>query len=65
MKNVEKKWWASKTVWVNMLTLCAGVVGYVAGHDVIAEYPSIMAAMVAVQGAVNVALRFVTWQPVK
>lgn len=61
----KKSMWTSKMVWVNMLTLCAGVVGYMAGHDVIAEYPAIMAAMVAVQGAVNVALRFVTWQPIK
>lgn len=62
---MKKSMWASKTFWVNMLVLCAGVIGYVAGHDVIAEYPSIMAAMVAAQGAVNVALRFVTWQPIK
>jgi len=62
---VKKDWFASKTFWVNMLVLGAGVVGYVAGHDIIAEYPAIMAAMVAVQGAVNVALRFVTWQPIK
>lgn len=66
MQNVEKKSvWASKTFWVNMLVLSAGVVGYVAGHDIIAEYPAIVSAMVAVQGAVNVALRFVTWQPIK
>ena len=61
----KKSMWTSKMVWVNVLTLCAGVVGFIAGHDVIVEYPAIMAVMVAVQGAVNVALRFVTWQPIK
>jgi energy-converting hydrogenase Eha subunit A len=62
---MKKSWVTSKMFWVNMLTLGVGVIGYVAGHDVIAEYPAVMAAMVAVQGAVNVALRFVTWQPIK
>ncbi len=58
-----KKWYLSKIVWVNALTLVVGVVGYLTGSDVIAQYPAILAALVAVQGAVNVALRFVTWQP--
>jgi len=58
-----KKWYLSKMVWVNALTLVVGVVGYLAGSDIIAQYPAILAALVAVQGAVNVALRFVTWQP--
>lgn len=61
----KKSIWISKTFWVNMLTISVGIVGYVAGHDVIAEYPAIMAAMVAVQGVVNVVLRFVTWQAIK
>lgn len=58
-----KKWYLSKMVWVNGLTLVVGVIGYLAGSDVIAQYPAILAALVAVQGAVNVALRFFTWQP--
>ncbi len=64
MKKLDtKKWYLSKLVWVNTLTLVVGVVGYLAGSDIIAQYPAILAALVAVQGAVNVALRFVTWQP--
>ena len=59
-----KKWYLSKMVWVNALTLIVGIVGYLAGSDIIAQYPAILAALVAVQGAVNVALRFVTWQPI-
>lgn len=59
-----KKWYLSKMVWVNALTLLVGVVGYLAGSDIIAQYPAVLAALVAVQGAVNVALRFVTWQPI-
>ena len=59
-----KKWYLSKMVWVNTLTLLVGVVGYLAGSDIIAQYPTILAALVAAQGAINVALRFVTWQPI-
>lgn len=55
----------SKTVWVNMLLLAAGVVGFVAGHDVIAEYPQVVAILAAVQGGLNIVLRLVTTQPIK
>lgn len=55
-----KKWYQSKMVWVNMLTLAVGVVGYVAGHDLIQDNATIVAVLIVVQGAVNVALRFVT-----
>jgi len=55
----------SKTLWVNMLVLAAGVAGFVAGHEVIAEYPQVIAILGAVQGAVNIVLRLVTTQPIK
>ena len=55
----------SKTVWVNMLVLAAGVAGFVAGHEVIADYPQVIAILGAVQGAVNIVLRLVTTQPIK
>lgn len=60
MKNPLK----SKTLWVNMLVLVAGVLGYMQGHDVIAEYPQIVAVMAAAVGALNIALRFVTSKPI-
>lgn len=59
-----KKWYESKTVWVNVLTLVAGMVGYLAGHDLIADHASAVAVLVAIQGGVNVALRFVTAKPI-
>ena len=61
---MKKSIWTSKMFWVNALTLVVGLIGYAAGSEVIAEYPAVLAALVAVQGAVNVALRFVTWQPI-
>ena len=60
-----KKLWASKTVWVNMLTLVAGVAAYVAGSEVVADNATLVAALVAVQGAVNIVLRLITTQPIK
>lgn len=59
-----KKWYQSKTLWVNVLTLVAGTVGYIAGHDLIADHSSVVALLVAIQGGVNVALRFVTVKPI-
>jgi hypothetical protein len=61
---MKKKATASKTVWVNVMTLVVGTIGFVAGHDVIADYPSVVAALVAAQGVVNVVLRFLTWEPI-
>lgn len=60
-----KSVWKSKTFWVNMLVLAAGVVGYVGGHDVIQDYPTVVAISGAVVGAINIVLRLVTTQPVK
>lgn len=55
----------SKTVWLNILILAAGIVGFVAGHEVIADYPQVVAILAAVQGGLNIILRLFTTQPVK
>ena len=55
-----KRWYQSKTVWVNLLTLLAGTVAYVAGNELVADNASFVAALVALQGGVNVVLRLVT-----
>ena len=54
----------SKTIWVNMIVLCAGVAGYVAGHDVLVDYPQVIAILTAVVGGLNIALRFITTKPI-
>lgn len=56
-----KSWMKSKLVWINGLTLIAGIVGYVAGHDLIANNTALVAGLVALQGLVNTGLRFVTY----
>jgi len=63
--NEAKTWYASKTLWVNLVALIVGVLGYLLGQDVVQEYPAIVAAFVAVQGALNVILRMVTSQSIK
>jgi hypothetical protein len=60
-----KKWWKSKTVWVNVVAVLAGVMGYVAGHDVIQDNTQIIAMLVAMQGGANVILRFISGTPIE
>jgi len=60
-----KSFWKSKTIWLNALTLAVGVIGYLSSHELIADNAAIVAALVAVQGGLNVILRFFTWQPLK
>lgn len=51
-------------MWLNMLTVAVGVCGYLAGNEVIMDYPHAVAALVIAQGVLNIALRFVTSTPV-
>lgn len=54
----------SKTIVVNSLLVLGGVLGYLAGHEVIVAHPDWVAALVAISGVVNVILRFLTTLPV-
>jgi hypothetical protein len=60
----SKPWYQSKTVWLNLLTTAVGVVGYLAGSDLIAANPALVAAFVSAQGVMNVILRLVTGKAV-
>ena len=62
---MKKKWYTSKVLWVNAFTVLVGVVGYLAGHEVIQSNATLLAGLVAGQGALNVVLRFITWRPIK
>jgi len=55
----------SKTVWVNLLVLTVGVLGYLSGNDVITQYPQVVSVLGAVVGGLNIVLRFVTSKPIK
>ncbi len=60
-----KSMWKSRTLWINALMLCAGVIGYLVGDDLIKDNESLLALLIAIQGGVNVILRFVTVSPIK
>lgn len=64
MMNFLAKLLKSKTVIVNTATVAVGVLGYLAGHDVIAQNPEIVAALVSAIGVLNVVLRIVTVVPI-
>lgn len=64
MVDLLKKLMKSKTIIVNGLTVVIGVLGYLQGHEIIAQYPGVVASIVAAMGILNVGLRFVTTIPV-
>lgn len=54
----------SKTIWFNVLTLVAAACTFLVGNEVVLEnWANIVPIVVAVQGAVNIVLRFVTTEP--
>lgn len=55
-----KKWWQSKTVWVNVLTLGIGVLAVFTGSEWIMANPQASAILLAVSGTLNMLLRFFT-----
>lgn len=55
----------SKTFWTNAIVLAASVTAFIAGHEVIADYPQVVAVMGAVAGALNIVLRLITSEPIK
>jgi hypothetical protein len=52
-----KKWYKSRTILVNLLTLAAGVLAVFQGTDWIMANPQMSAAIMAAIAAVNVYLR--------
>ena len=60
-----KKWYASKTMWVNLLTVAGGVLAVFTGSTWIMDNPQVAAVVVSMLGAVNMILRLVTKEAVK
>jgi len=52
-----KKWWKSKTVWFNVVTIAVGVAGQLLG---VVKSETATVALTLVVGLGNVALRFIT-----
>ena len=54
----------SRTVWVNILSLVLALIGVAVGHEWVAENPQVVSVLVAVQSFINIALRFLTVNPI-
>jgi hypothetical protein len=54
----------SRTLWVNALTLAAGIAAYLAGAEAMQDYQAFIPILVAIQGGVNIVLRFLTTEPI-
>ncbi len=59
-----KRWWASKTIWVSILTFIIGLLGFLAGQDFVTNHPQLPAFIAMALGILNVLLRFVTGRPI-
>ena len=59
-----KKWYLSKTLWVNIMTSAVAVLSYFQGVDWISAHPEVIAVLGTVIGLLNVVLRLVTKGPV-
>ena len=59
-----KSWWQSKTIWVNAITAATATLTVLAGQQIVADHPAASAAIVAVLGALNIALRIITVLPI-
>ena len=51
---INKKWYTSKTIWVNGIALAAAVITSVTGHAISSEI------QLAILGAINIGLRSIT-----
>ncbi len=60
-----KKWYKSRTMVVNLLTLVIGVVAVFEGTDWIMANPSLAAMVVSVLGVLNIYLRLNTSKAIK
>lgn len=54
----------SKTFWINLVTIVAGIVTLIGGSDLIQENPQYAGLAATVIGVVNILLRLVTKEPV-
>ena len=60
-----KKWYKSRTMIVNLITLALGVVGVFQGTDWIMANPAASATVVSIIGVLNIYLRLNTSKSIK
>lgn len=55
---------SSRTIWGNILYLVVVLIGTAIANEWVAENPQVVSVLVAVQSALNIALRFISVQPI-
>lgn len=60
-----KPWWQSKTLWIAVLQIVAGVLGAILGQEWIAGHPQATSVIVVIVGVLNAVLRSITSKPLK
>jgi hypothetical protein len=60
-----KKWYLSKTVWVGTVEIVIAVLLLLAGDQLIAENPKVVAVIGTIVGILTIVLRKLTNQPLK
>jgi hypothetical protein len=56
----QKRWYTSRTIWLNFLGATVAVVSALLGQSIIQEYPGLAAGLVVVLNIANIAIRLVT-----
>lgn len=59
-----KAFWKSKTFWLNLVTTIVAILTAIMGLDWVKEYPQATATIVSIISMLNVALRFLTSEPI-
>ena len=57
-----KKWWESKTIWTNVITLLAIVDGQLLGWQELSDYAP---SLIMISNLLNILLRVITTMPIR
>jgi len=59
----SKAWYASKTLWVQIITFVISVIALAQGQDFITSNPAVVAGMATALSVLNIVLRILTGKP--
>jgi len=65
MSDYDKAWYASKSIWLGLLTFALSVLGFAQGQEFIQQWPAVVTVIGAIVGVLTILLRFVTAAPIR